>query len=1048
MSVQHLIREGKLLYQGGKIPDAIAKWQQALLREPTNSEAQELIRSATGLQATVPGERTQTLRVFTEGLQDAETSRRLADEKLKQGMVLLKQNRTAEAVQALEAANRLDPGREEIQRVLARVKEQYLLEEKVEEIYRAGLANLEAGEYTEAVTKFLRVLAADDRHTRAKASLEKAKAALASSGPTPGGGGTSGLLGAKERAKELFREGVEAYKRDDLGEAIRLWQEVIRLDPAHPRAAKYREKALDVFAQRGGATSASAAASMDLPGPTAAGLIPQEMDTKSGNERKASSEPEEPPLDDAIVWEATHESASAITGRGGHSDAFEIAIPTTPASRQPTETGPDRGSAESFDPFASAALSQSSNPFLINDTDLEVTTESRDTRSSSGLGSTASNAGLATSGAGAGSFDPFGSFGAPPPGPPPGVDPFEVRSAASASSDPFRVPERQSATHASAFDPFAVPQAGSDAVGAEPFDPFSEVVAQSAAAARPSESFASSSASADPFGDVSFQLKKHELERSVSQISSDASALMPSATPEISLVAADFLGEVKASSAHSTAPPPKWIGGDELSPPTEPAGHVVEAPTKIEQSPEELLEEGRRSMADERYEEAINTFKKVLERSTQSADAKVLLDRAMQCLGARDQLAHALEQAEQASAAGDWESAARHAAKMLQMNPYLRRAQQIATQAHSLAPIRAGGQADPARAAVSGAPVINPFTARKSVNPLAPQVTKPARPRRWPVAFVALFLLGTGGFFMAQKWQETVEDRAKAERAFDLRRRQQQEAQELADRAQEAAKSGNLVQARDLLTKAATLDPQHKEIKSRLQKVQGSLDQQTQPFLDRAQQFLERSQYDKAITEAQNALQVDPANSRASSVRTTATRYRDTQGSSEEKIFRISNFQKYIERGDEAFEKKRYDEARDYFEVALELSPNNDVAGSRLGKVSGKLMELRTIRSREGALVDEALKLLEQRKFRAALDKINSVLEAVPDSVKAKSALERIQTALDRQKNLDLYKKMALQYYQVGKDAQALEYFKKWYELEPDNREAKFYIEQLKQAGN
>ena len=77
------------------------------------------------------------------------------------------------------------------------------------------------------------------------------------------------------------------------------------------------------------------------------------------------------------------------------------------------------------------------------------------------------------------------------------------------------------------------------------------------------------------------------------------------------------------------------------------------------------------------------------------------------------------------------------------------------------------------------------------------------------------------------------------------------------------------------------------------------------------------------------------------------------------------------------------------------------------------------------------------------MDKIQIVLEAIPDSSKAAEAMARVQAAYDGQKNLDLYKKQALHYYQVGKEAQALEYFKKWLELEPDSREAKFYIEQL-----
>jgi tetratricopeptide (TPR) repeat protein len=1034
MSVEQLIQEGKILFQGGRVPDAIAKWQQALLRDPTNTDAQDLIKNARGVQAPIgPGERTQTLRAFTEGLQDAETSRRLAEEKLKQGIVLLKQNRTSEAVQALEAANRLDPGREEIQRALGRAKEQYLLEEKVEEIYRAGLANLESGDYTEAVTKFLRVLAADEKHARAKASLDKAKAALASAGVAAGARlPAGGAATAKDRARNLFRDGVEAFKRNELEQAVHLWQEVIRLDPSHPRAAKYREKALAVLSKKGSELS---------PLPTQPGPL-AETEMPSISPEIAAR------LDDSIVWDATHQSPVSPSMTDAFSGSFRFDL-----SSEAPESAGSASSADSaaFDPFAAPESVGSEEPIFA--TEPELSEDPFSTTTQMAALQSADPFSSAVPAAEVGGVETFDVFGAPP-SPAPSkrsqADPFATPVPASSplGADPFEVftgPAKASSSRTPSAEPFA---SAPSLTSAEPFDPFSEVVAKTAAAARPAEPPFGAKSPGDPFDDVSFQIKKNELDRDAEELAEIGRVVgdVASAKPQISFVAADFLSEVRASPPHTTAPPPSWLDSAATQ---EAPFEVSEAPAaEAVPSPEALLEEGRRSMGDERYEEAINTFKKVLERAPQDSDGKALLDRAMQCLGARDQLAHALEQAEQASASGDWEAAARHAAKTLQINPYLRRAQQIATQAHSLAPGRVAAPAESPRGPVAGAPVINPFAVKKSVNPLAPKATKPTRPRRWPVVFVALILVGTGAFFMAQKWQETLDERAKAQRAEELRRRQQQDAQQQAKSGQQAIEGGSIVQGRDLLVKAATLDPQNKEIKTSLQKAQTSLDQKAQPFLDQATQDLERSDYDKAISGAISALKIDPANARAKAIQTTAARYRDSVGTSEEKIFRISNFQKYVERGDEAFDKKRYDEAQDFYQVALELSPHNDVAENRIAKVTSKIGELHALRNREGPIIDEALKLLEDRKYKAALDKINGVLEAVPDSAKAKAALEKVQAALDRQKNLDLYKKMALQFYQLGKDAQALEYFKKWYDLEPDSREAKFYIDQLKQAGN
>lgn len=1031
MSVQQLIDEGKVLFQDGQVPDAIARWQQALRTEPENSEAQALLRQARTAQRSMPGERTQTLRAFTEGLQDSEASRRLAEEKLKQGVLLLKHGRTAEAVESLEAAHSLDPGREEIQRQLAKSKEQYVLEEKVEEIYQAGLTHLNAGQFTDAVTRFLRVLAVDENHSRAKTSLEKAKAAMAAA-PGVAGQDEFGGGAGKERAKELFRLGVEAYKRDDLNEAVRLWQEVISLDPEHPRAQKYREKALATLSKKDAPAPGKAAAAPAVSRPAAPAV-----------ERPAPPRRVEPPPPppapvietEELVWDPS----PASSGSAGSDDPFsfemDLAAPSPlgeqhdfelelsgPKSAEPppaparSSASPAAAPAAGQDWFSDSAPADSrSDGVFISDSDV--------------FDATSSLAGVTG-----------------------GADPFEL-----APSTPSSAPQRPAtpigsgaapAAQNTSFDPFDISKpVGTSGVSSDSFDPFEIAPAPSSKpAAAPAQGGSRGTANIDPFAPSGSAPKRQaeiQLDSAPPEPRSDwgASSAAPS-SPDISLVAADFLGEVKASRVGDTSPPPSWIGGG-----TPDFVEAVAAPAP--QNPEVLLEEGRRSMAEERYEEAIHTFKRALEGDPDNADAKVLLDRAISCVSSREQLTHGLTSAEEAVTNGDWESAGRHATRLLQLNPYLRRAQQIATQAHTLSPPRPGAVApDVSRAAATGGgPVINPFAVgRKHVSALAPKSQKPSTPRRWPIAFVALVLLGTAGFFVLQKWNERIEERAKLERAEEARREQQQQAKDLATEAETLVKSGDAVRGRDLYNKASKLDPANNSIRNSLRDVQLSLDQQVQPFLDLAQQHLERSAYDKAVAEALNALKIDPSNSRAHAIQTSAKHYQETVGSSEEKIFRIANFQKYIERGDQAFLAKKYDEAHDLYQVAFDLSPKNDVAEAKLAKVTGKLGELKLVRAREDALLEEARKLLEAKKYRAAMDKIQIVLEAVPDSSKAAEAMARVQAAYEEQKNLDLYKKQALHYYQVGKEAQALEYFKKWLELEPDSREAKFYIEQLEKA--
>jgi tetratricopeptide (TPR) repeat protein len=915
MSVDHLIEEGKLLLQGGKVPDAIAKWQQALMTEPRHPEAQELIRQARTSKKLGPGERTQSLRAFTEGLQDTESSRRLADEKLKQGVALMGQGQIGEAVKSLEAARELDPSRAEIQQILERAIEQFAMEERIDDIYREGLTNLQAGQFTEALTKFLRVLAVDDGHAGAKAALAKAKDGLASGVGTPVPAGDP-----RERARELFRAGVEAYKRADLREAVRVWKEVIELDPEHPRAAKYCEKALAQLGGAGGAAGPAAPAAARPPGPS----VP------------ASPDPFQWGME-APGGEAAGEAPDGQLGRRMASDAslgssapvfdFHLEMPgalDVPTAAEPAPRGvphdPRDLSGRIGDTFANLG-SSSSEPL----------------------------------------FQGLGDF-------------------ASAGKDPF-------GSEASVFDGLEL---SLDVPGSTPSEP----------------SFAE--------------------EESVPPEKSDA---------EISLVAADFLPNVRAFASDSKEPPPAWLtGGDEPDAETEPAS-----------SADQLVEEGKRAMAGERYEEAVHNFKRALEISAHDSGVRGSLERAVQCLGAREQISSLSLEAERAAQAEDWETAGRVAGRVLHFNPYLRRAQQIATDANQ--------RTRPAHAAAGSeggaSPVINPFAVKKPVNPLTALPSRSGFSSRVPAfALLAAAVIG-GGFYAWQARQEAhQQDEAQEQAVAIAQAKRRQESQRKAEQAITALRAGELVQSRDLLEAAAKADPENAALADQLKDVQGLIDKQIQPFVDQAQDHLDRSQYEQALAEVARVLAQDPRSSAALAIQTSAARYRAAMGSPDEKLFRITNFQKFLERGHAALAKNDLEGARQLYSTALELKPRDSLAEEKLAVVTGRLAELRKVRAREGEMLDEADRLLATQKYRPALERYEHILAAVPDSARAKEGVANAQAALRRQREAEVHKKLTLQHYKLGNENEALSNALKWLELEPDSREAKFYINELQGAGN
>ena len=234
--------QGTVFYIKGEWAKAISQWENALKIDPSNKEISEFIKIA------------RKRRQEEEAFEKAEVLYR-------DGLAQYNKGKINEAIKQLEEVIKFNPQHRRAQELLAKVREKVAeikkeerarrLRETVDKRYFRGIDYYAEGQFNKAIKEWRGVLKIDPTHRGAKEYLKKARDKIARANSRGKGGKGKARNPKEEKIEVYYRQGINYYLAGGFKEAIRQWEEVLKMEPAHKGAREYIAKAKERLKKSG-----------------------------------------------------------------------------------------------------------------------------------------------------------------------------------------------------------------------------------------------------------------------------------------------------------------------------------------------------------------------------------------------------------------------------------------------------------------------------------------------------------------------------------------------------------------------------------------------------------------------------------------------------------------------------------------------------------------------------------------------------------------------------------------------------------------------------
>lgn len=226
--------QGTIFYIKGEWAKSISQWENTLKIDPSNKEISEFIKIA------------KKRRQEEEAFEKAEVLYR-------DGLAYYNKGKINEAIKQMEEVIKFNPQHRKAREFIVRAREKVAaikkeektrkLRETVEKRYFRGIDYYAEGQFNKAIKEWKGVLKIDPTHRGAKDYLKKARDKIARVN-SRGGGRKGTVRGPKEEKIEIYyRQGINYYLAGGFKEAIRQWEEVLKMEPSHNGARGYIAKA-------------------------------------------------------------------------------------------------------------------------------------------------------------------------------------------------------------------------------------------------------------------------------------------------------------------------------------------------------------------------------------------------------------------------------------------------------------------------------------------------------------------------------------------------------------------------------------------------------------------------------------------------------------------------------------------------------------------------------------------------------------------------------------------------------------------------------------
>ncbi|NIM03380.1 tetratricopeptide repeat protein [bacterium] len=226
--------QGIIFYIKGEWAKAISQWENALKIYRSNKEISEFLKIAR--------ERRQEEEAFEK-----------AEVLYRDGLAHYNEGKINEAIKQLEEVIKFNPQHRKARELLAKVREKVdeikkeekarKIRETVDKRYFRGIDYYAEGEFKKAIKEWREVLRIDPTHAGAKEYLKKARDKIARASSRRTERKTTARSAKEEKIEVYYRQGINYYLAGAFKEAIRQWEEVLKMEPSHNGAKGYIAKA-------------------------------------------------------------------------------------------------------------------------------------------------------------------------------------------------------------------------------------------------------------------------------------------------------------------------------------------------------------------------------------------------------------------------------------------------------------------------------------------------------------------------------------------------------------------------------------------------------------------------------------------------------------------------------------------------------------------------------------------------------------------------------------------------------------------------------------
>lgn len=187
-----------------------------------------------------------------------------------------------------------------------------------------------------------------------------------------------------------------------------------------------------------------------------------------------------------------------------------------------------------------------------------------------------------------------------------------------------------------------------------------------------------------------------------------------------------------------------------------------------------------------------------------------------------------------------------------------------------------------------------------------------------------------------------------------------------------------------------------------LEKEKARLEKEYQAAIAQADKLLGNKDYDNSKAQYQRALGIkadeDYPKEQIRKIDETLAelKQQEEEKQRQEQEKRELAFKQAMDAADQAFAASTFDKARDGYQNALTIKPNDATAKEKLGQAEGKLAELNRLTQAYNKAIDQANSQLSAKKYPEAKEKYQEALQYLPDQEYPKTQITKIDEVLAR----------------------------------------------------